>query len=527
MSARTMRCLRGFFRNSDGNVAMLFGIAAIPLVLGIGVAVDVGRGMLVRERMYSAADASALAIGSWAGLTQTEMKAKAQQFFDANYPPNSLGTVGLLDVTFPGDDIVVKVSGKIPTTFMRLANIDEMNIATSSTITKKERNIELALVLDTTGSMGGQTGKLTAMKSAAKSMVETLFDSKPTSDKLKIAVVPFAAAVNIGSGNVDSGWIDKNAASTVSTEDFTNKTTKVLGNSGLLKKINRSWGGCVRERGGAYELTDDAPSGGTTLFAPYFAPDEPSTGTNKPDVYDNSYLKDGTSPAVCNGSTWGGGGWGSGGGTTTANNSACQKDTTKYTNPQWEVNSSSDKGPEHNCPPRAITPLTNTKSTVTTAIDQLADKGNTVIPAGLLWGWRVVSPGEPFSQGKSYTDEKVVKAIVLLTDGENNVSGSDNYHNKSTYNAFGFASSGHLGNTNGNSAETTLNSKLTTVCNAVKAKNILVYTIGFQITDTTTQNLLKNCASKTNMYYNSPNNSQLAGIFQDIAQGLGELRIAR
>jgi hypothetical protein len=29
------------------------------------------------------------------------------------------------------------------------------------------------------------------------------------------------------------------------------------------------------------------------------------------------------------------------------------------------------------------------------------------------------------------------------------------------------------------------------------------------------------------MYYNSPTNDQLAAIFQDIAQGLSELRIAQ
>ena len=139
------------------------------------------------------------------------------------------------------------------------------------------------------------------------------------------------------------------------------------------------------------------------------------------------------------------------------------------------------QGAGDNCPPTAITSLNNTKSTITTAIDGLVAKGNTVIPAGLLWGWRVVSPGEPFSEGGSYTDEKILKAIVLLTDGENNVSGGGNYHNESTYNAFGFAPSGHLGNVSGSNAESTLNSKLTTVCNAVKAKDILVYTIGFQI----------------------------------------------
>ncbi len=174
------------------------------------------------------------------------MKAKAQQFFDANYPASTIGTVGKLDVSFPGDDIVVKVSGEVPTTFMRIANINEMDVSTSSTITKKERNIELALVLDTTGSMGAD-GKITALKTAAKSMVTTLFDGKETSDKLKIAVVPFAAAVNVGSANVSSGWIDTNATSAVSYEDFS-AGHEDAGEHWPSQKIGRSWGGCVRER---------------------------------------------------------------------------------------------------------------------------------------------------------------------------------------------------------------------------------------------------------------------------------------
>ena len=91
---------------------------------------------------------------------------------------------------------------------MKLANIDHIDIGTTNTITKKERNIELVLVLDTTGSMGSG-GKIAALKSAAKKMVDTLFDGKATSDTLKIGVVPFAAAVNIGSDKLNSGWLDK------------------------------------------------------------------------------------------------------------------------------------------------------------------------------------------------------------------------------------------------------------------------------------------------------------------------------
>ena len=69
------------------------------------------------------------------------------------------------------------------------------------------------------------------------------------------------------------------------------------------------------------------------------------------------------------------------------------------------------------------------------------------------------------------------------------------------------------------------------MCEAIKEagtadKRIQLYTIGFQVS-TASQNLLKACATKTDMFYNSPSNEQLAGIFQDIAQGLGELRIAQ
>ena len=178
--------------------------------------------------------------------------------------------------------------------------------------------------------------------------------------------------------------------------------------------------------------------------------------------------------------------------------------------------------------------MTSTKSTVDTAIDALVAKGNTVIPAGLLWGWRVLSSTEPFTEGAAYNDEKWVKAIVLLTDGDNDVSQGSNGFDKSVYNAFGFAKNGHLGNTNGSNAEATLDTKTLAVCTAIKnvsrnaggEENIQLYTIGFQVTSAS-QTLLTSCASKPDMFYNSPTNDQLAGIFQDIAQGLSELRIAQ
>ncbi|WP_431557951.1 pilus assembly protein TadG-related protein [Methyloceanibacter sp.] len=493
-------------RNEKGNVAVLFGLAIIPIVLGVGVAIDYGRALTVRSHMGDAADAAALAIGSWPGLSEAELKVKAQQFFTANYPPSELGSAGAINVSLSGDDIFVSVSGSVPTTFMKLANINSVDVGATTKVTKRERNIELALVLDTTGSMDSG-GKMSAMQNAAKKMVQDLFKGKSTSDSLKISVVPFAAAVNVGSDKKNESWIDKNAKSDVAWEDF-KSGVKVFDLYDDLK--NRKWEGCVRERdGSAYELTDATPSSGDSLFAPYLAPDEPDDDHDDGDYYGNNYIDDGD----CGTSqSW------------KRKPNACQRFTGKYDNAT--VNSSS-KGPDLNCPPRAITPLTNNQGQVISAIEELQPKGNTVIPAGLLWGWRVLSPNEPFTGGKPYDDEKWVKAIVLLTDGENYVGGGNGNHNGSSYSAFGYASEDHLGNKSGSNATSTLNSKLATVCSNVKAKGIQIYTIGFQLNSSTTQNLLKNCATKPDMYYNSPSNEQLATVFSDIAQGLGELRIAQ
>ncbi|HML91302.1 pilus assembly protein [Methyloceanibacter sp.] len=502
-----------FARDVRGNAAILFGLTIIPIILIVGVAVDYGRAVTVRSAMSDAADAAALAIGSWTNLTETELEKKAQQFYQANYASSlSSDITSDFKVNFAGDDIVVTATASVPTTFLRLANLNSLDIGTTNTITTRQRNIELALVLDTTGSMA-QSGKMSALKAAAKAMVDDLFGKQSISDTLDVAVVPFAAAVNVGAGMKDASWMDKDAKSAVASEDFEGSANPF----DFFKKLKGArsswdWQGCVRERVGAeYELTDAVPttSVSNSLFAPYLAPDEPDGDHDDDYSYNNSYIDDGDcgenrkrnrTPQVC------------------------QKYTGKYSNPS---RTNSGSGPNSNCPPRPISALSNSKTTVTNAIDALEPNGSTVIPAGLLWGWRVLSPEAPFTEAEAYDEKERVKAIVLLTDGQNDIGAPRNNHNRSYYNAFGFAASGHLGSTNGYYAENELNTKTATVCSNIKAKGILIYTIGFRINDSTTQNLLKNCASKPDMYYNSPSNAQLAAVFSDIAQGLSELRIAQ
>jgi Flp pilus assembly protein TadG len=520
------RRLRRFARHDKGNVAILVGFALIPVMLGLGVAVDFGRALVVRERMADAADAAALAIGSWPDLTDAELTAKAQQFFDANYPGATFGTVGKLNVALSDDTVTVTVHGQVPTTIMRLANFSKLDVGATSVVTKKSRKIELILVLDITGSMNSG-GKLGAMKNAAKKLVEDLFGDNATSEDIKIGIVPFSAAVNIGSDKKDSGWVDTATYpnnSTVAKEDFSFSDGQSAFT--LFDNLrNRDWTGCVRERGGSYELTDEAPAGSAdSKWAPYFAPDEPSSSEDDNcggSSYLNNYLCDTDNYTSANCPTPPGPNTGTG-------KRQC------YTGKYNAFASSSSKGPQYNCPPETskIVPMTNSKSTIIAKINGLDANGSTVLPTGLLWGWRAISPTPPYTEAMPYSDKDWVKAIVFLTDGENDVNEGSNGINKSVYNAFGFAKNGHLGSTSGSNADSTLDNKTLTVCNAIKGtpanegEGILLYTIGFQVSSHAL-NLLRNCASKPDMFYSSPTNAQLASIFQDIAQGLSELRIAQ
>jgi Flp pilus assembly protein TadG len=148
------RLLVDFVRQRGGNIAILFAFTLIPILIGAGIAVDYGRALLVRTNMQNAADSAALALGSWVGLSQSDMQTKAQQYFNANYPPSSLGTVGALNLSFGANTITVSVSGSVKTTFLNVANIDHIDVGATNTVTSPLTYVNFYLLLDNTPSMG-------------------------------------------------------------------------------------------------------------------------------------------------------------------------------------------------------------------------------------------------------------------------------------------------------------------------------------------------------------------------------------
>lgn len=486
--------MKAFQRNRRGNVAVLFALAVMPIIAAAGVGVDLSRAYLVRARLTQALDAAGLAVAGTPGLSERQMAQVAQDYFSANYPLSEIGVPGDLSVT-PGENMVtLAASATLPTALLGVFGIHELNVDSSIEVSREVKGLEVVMVLDNTGSMGSN-GKIDALKDAAESLVHILFGEERYPDKLKMGLVPFAAGVNVGT-SFNRDYLDTNARSSIHGENF-GPGTNVFD---LYDDIrNRSWPGCVETRPEPLDMRDTPPlaSNPDSLWVPWFAPDEPSGYYG----YNNSYLSDGTYGDA----------------------DTRQRYTGKYRN-AWV--SSSSRGPQYGCGMRPITPLTNNRDHLLDEIDRMNASGLTHIPVGLAWGWRVVSPGAPYTEGTSYDDPEYTKAVILLTDGEN-VLGTRNNHNRSYYTAYGYLAEGRLGTTSKSGAQARLDPKTLEVCENIKAEGVRLYTITFQVSSSSTRRMMEECATDPALYFNSPSNEELQRVFEAIARDLSNLRISR
>ena len=55
-----IRTLSRFRRDRSGNIAMIFGLALLPLMIAVGCAVDYSRANQIRSKLISAADAASV-----------------------------------------------------------------------------------------------------------------------------------------------------------------------------------------------------------------------------------------------------------------------------------------------------------------------------------------------------------------------------------------------------------------------------------------------------------------------------------
>ena len=497
-----------FIQNCRGNVAMMFALALIPVLLAVGAAIDYNRASRNRAQVQNALDAAALAVGAMpASTSQSDLEARGTAFFDANFTAPSGVTYGALQIIRAGNTITLNLPASVDTSFMGLVGINDMSFNLDTEIILGGGTLEVALVLDNSGSMSGS--KLSALQDAAGTLVDTMFqNAAPGTDDLKFSLVPFATFVDVGTVYAGVSWMDTQGLSPVHSENFSAPANRF----DLYNNIaNVQWEGCVEARPYPHDVSDTPPNAANpeTLFVPSFAPDHPDTG-GPSWKYPNRYLADAT------------------GGSTLVRQENIGKYYPGVAAIPGYYGTTYNIGPAFLCNQRELLPLTETQATIQTGINSMMARGSTNIIEGLAWGWRTLSPGEPFTEGRVYTDNNNQKVLILLTDGQNMLSPVSSI-NKSLYSAYGFVKDGRVGTTSSSQSQqnSMMNARTAETCENVKASGIKIYTITFDLTHQATLDLMRDCATSAAHYFNSPNASDLDDIFGQIAAELVELRISR
>jgi Flp pilus assembly protein TadG len=370
---RFVHDLRRLARDRTGNAAMIFGLAVMPLMGATGLAVDTLLAYNAEDQLQKSLDAAALAAGR--SFDPEAIESEAQTFFNANFQSQTdLATLNTLTVNTSSDQstITLTATAQLPTRFMQLFGEETMTVRARTVVVRQTTGLELALVLDNTGSMldGNKIGSL---RTASLDLINILYGDRATVPNLWISVVPYIGAVNVGRVNMS----------------FLSSTDRARGTASAFAPD--IWAGCVLARSSGSDRTDDPPS--VRRFSSYLYPDVEGAPSLSSGFYQND--------------------WGS------PRNPRVRTTTSYWSNgvPYWD-----GYGPNVGCP-TAITPLVAEKATLVTAINDLKPwyKGGTVISEGLAWGWRTISPrwrnlwsGAPSGMPLDYGAPNMEKVIVLL-----------------------------------------------------------------------------------------------------------------
>lgn len=478
-------------RAQDGAVIVMFAILIPVIISAAGISLDMSRAYLVQQRLQGALDASALA-GAASASDEEVVEQQVRDFFAQNYPPNKIGIVtdGDLTIDVQENDVVVSARAIYPTSFMRMLGRTEIPVYASTTVNRQIMGLEVVMVVDVTGSMCiPDCTNMDALMTAARNFTTILFNRAERPEDIKIGIVPYSTSVNVGpylfGRNFDESinypdpndhmanlpyqvWWDNSrnrlTTSTTTRITYDGAAEEVIDNTSI-NEIYPNWRGCVLEDRHGGDVADHE--------GPWSA------------YYDTR--RKSRTVQVC---------------TRYHSNGSCRT---------WQNQTQYYFDPNEYCPRTPILPLTSDQDSIMDAIDGFEAYGATLGNVGMVWGWRVLSHAPPFTEAEPPEDRRWRKAIVMMTDGDNNLS--------ATYTAYGLNSSHNL-NTN------SLNERFLDVCQALKQEDVLVYTVTFtSAINNNTKAYYRNCATSTAQYFDAPTPAQLIAVFERISRELSTLHV--
>jgi Flp pilus assembly protein TadG len=539
--------------DTRGNIAIIFGLVVMLLVVVMGGAIDIVQMMRIHSSLQSGVDAAAISAARFSGTDSSDRKNWADSVFLANVGELPGATTGTL--TSSGSVWTYTATRPSPTMFLKIVGIDSLTLEAAASATASNDTLDVALVLDNSGSMA-DSNRIVELKKAVK----LFLGSFPSGSDVQVALIPFDSQVKVDgtslsnstsnapsnpfvAGTTCNTLVDANdkaactaaqsAKPTISCNTFNssvqyynvsqNRCNSSYNSGGFKAGTTGSYGDCVAwdllhilclnnitfqytttDTGSAVVLTRSqwgctkflllictewGWTGGVTLQTKTYTPDPASTPLTSKLATDE-----------------------------TANANLLLKPTDVWTGclidrtqPFDVQNDTPIAGlpatlyPKANCTvgtllaAKGLTPML---TSLATAVDGMQPSGATNMTIGVQWGMESLTSSAPFI-GSSSTSKKF---MIVMTDGLN------------TQNRWWGDGTANSPNRDKIDARTKL------ACDNAKKAGITLYTINLMQGNAS---LLSYCASDATKYYPVSSASQLSDTFQQIATVIKRVRLTK
>jgi len=193
---------------SRGAVMITFLLVLIALIGIVGLAIDTGRAYGIRAKLATALDAASLAAGRAlaVGVTDADREAAAisagTRYYAANYPANYLGsTLNPVSLTVVHDaqgfwTVTASGSAQMSLTFLNVLGLGSPVVVNASASAIR-RDVDVVLVMDTSGSLASPSSTLPNLKSAAINNFVNHFASGAGGDRVGLVTFASGAVINV------------------------------------------------------------------------------------------------------------------------------------------------------------------------------------------------------------------------------------------------------------------------------------------------------------------------------------------
>jgi Flp pilus assembly protein TadG len=244
-----------FRRNRRGNFGLMMAVTAPLLILASGYGLNIAQISITKSNLLAALDSAVTSTArdlTTGVITTDDAREVVEAFLMANgqraYAEEGRLTLDELVIDKTLKTVSAKASVELDLAFALFGTANHQTVTAESAALYSDRKIEVAMMLDITGSMRGQ--RIIDLRNAARNAVDTLLaNNRSGSERVRIALIPYADSVNTG---VLSHTVYKEANRNSSTEaPALPRAQQVSATSGNT---------CSTEReGSATRHTDDGP----------------------------------------------------------------------------------------------------------------------------------------------------------------------------------------------------------------------------------------------------------------------------